>query len=126
MDAPGHPLSVCPSKPDWSAESVDGLVSYRPLFQRALQTFVDEASTAAIPVEAISAEVLLIAGGDDALWPSLDFAHSIVRRRKDAGKSPAWFRRLTPATGFSCRVKTRRARDCMRMAAMMSPMQIWA
>ena len=29
---------------------------------------------------------VLVAGGDDALWPSLDFAHSIVRRRKDAGK----------------------------------------
>ena len=83
----GIPLPFVPSNPDWSAEYVDGLVSYRGLFQRALQTFSDEASKAAIPVEAISAEIVLVAGGDDALWPSLDFAHSIVRRRQDAGKT---------------------------------------
>ncbi|MBM2715405.1 acyl-CoA thioesterase [Mesorhizobium caraganae] len=82
----GIPLPFVPSIPDWSAEHVDGLVSYRGLFQRALQTFSDEAAKAAIPVEAISAEIVLVAGGDDALWPSLDFADRIVRRRQDAGK----------------------------------------
>lgn len=82
----GFPLPFVPSIPDWSAEHVDVLVSYRGLFQRALQTFSDEAAKAAIPVEAISAEIVLVAGGDDALWPSLDFADRIVRRRQDAGK----------------------------------------
>jgi hypothetical protein len=51
-----------------------------------LKTFKDEASKATIPVETVKAEIVLVAGGDDALWPSLDFAQSIVRRRKDAGK----------------------------------------
>ena len=83
----GVPYPFVPSNPDWSAEHVDGLVSYRGLFQRALQTFADAASKATIPVEAISAEIVLVAGGDDALWPSLDFADRIVRRRKDAGKT---------------------------------------
>ncbi len=81
------PLPFVPSNPNWSAEYVDGLASYRGLFQRALQTFGDEASQAAIPVDAISAEIVLVAGGDDALWPSLDFARSIVGRRSQAGKT---------------------------------------
>ncbi|MGX5848395.1 acyl-CoA thioester hydrolase/BAAT C-terminal domain-containing protein [Mesorhizobium sp. PL10] len=83
----GVPLPFVPSAPDWSAKYVGGLVSYRELFQRALQTFKDAAGKSAIPVEAISAEIVLVAGGDDALWPSLDFAQSIVRKRKDAGKT---------------------------------------
>lgn len=83
----GVPCPFVPSNPDRSAEYVDGLASYRGLFQRSLQTFRDEASQAAIPVEAISAEIVLVAGGDDALWPSLDFATSIVQRRRDAGKA---------------------------------------
>ena len=87
MDAQGDSFAVCPKQSRWSAEYVDGLVSYRPLFQRALQVFSDEAAKAAIPVEAISAEIVLVAGGDDALWPSLDFADRIVRRRQDAGKT---------------------------------------
>jgi len=82
----GIPCPFVPSNPDWSAEYVDGLASYRGLFQRSLQTFRDEASQAVIRVEAISAEIVLVAGGDDALWPSLDFATSIVQRRRDAGK----------------------------------------
>lgn len=71
----GIPLPFVPSNPAWNAEYVDGLVSYRGLFQRALQTFKDAAAEAAIPAEAISADIVLVAGGDDALWPSLDFAH---------------------------------------------------
>ncbi|PTE07601.1 acyl-CoA thioester hydrolase/BAAT C-terminal domain-containing protein [Mesorhizobium helmanticense] len=83
----GVPCPFVPSNPDWSAEYVDGLASYRGLFQRSLQTFGDEANKAAIPVETTSAEIVLVAGGDDALWPSLDFAESIVRRRMAAGKT---------------------------------------
>lgn len=79
----GIPLPFVPSNPAWNAEYVDGLVSYRGLFQRALQTFKDAAAEAAIPAEAISADIVLVAGGDDALWPSLDFAQSIIQRRQD-------------------------------------------
>lgn len=83
----GLPCPFVPTDPNWSARYADGLVSYRGLFQHCLQVFKDEASRAAIPVEATSAEIVLVAGGDDALWPSLDFAESIVRRRMDAGKT---------------------------------------
>ncbi|PDQ19504.1 acyl-CoA thioesterase [Mesorhizobium sanjuanii] len=75
-----------PTDPNWSTEHIDGLVSYKGLFQHCLEVFKDEAGRATIPVEAISAEIVLVAGGDDALWPSLDFAESIVRRRMDTGR----------------------------------------
>lgn len=82
----GLPCPFVPTDPHWSATYVDGLVSYRGLFEHCLRTSRAEAERAVIPVEAILAEIVLVAGGDDALWPSLDFAQSIVRRRKDAGK----------------------------------------
>lgn len=83
----GLPCPFVPTDPNWSTEYVDGLVSYRGLFRHCLKTFKDEASKATIPVETAMAEIVLVAGGDDALWPSLDFAETIVRRRKDAGKT---------------------------------------
>jgi dienelactone hydrolase len=83
----GTPFPFVPTDPNWKASHVDGLVSYRGLFEHCLASFKQEADQAAIPVEAIRAEIVLIAGGDDALWPSLDFARSIVRRRRDAGKA---------------------------------------
>ncbi|BAV48867.1 acyl-CoA thioesterase [Mesorhizobium loti] len=83
----GVPLPFVPTEPNWDATYVDGLVSYRGLFQHCLTSFKQEADRAAIPVELISAEIVLVAGSDDALWPSLDFAELIVRRRKQAGKA---------------------------------------
>ena len=82
----GIPLPFVPTDPDWAPEELDGLVSYRGLFERCLKTFAREANAAAIPVEIASAEILLVAGGDDALWPSLSFATDIVRRRDKGGK----------------------------------------
>jgi hypothetical protein len=83
----GVPLPFVPTEPNWNPRYVDGLVSYRGLFEHCLASFKQEADRAAIPVETISAKIVLVAGGDDALWPSLDFARSIVRRREDAGKA---------------------------------------
>jgi acetyl esterase/lipase len=82
----GVSLPFVPTDPNWSREYVDGLVSYRGLFEHGLKTFEREAKAATIPVETASAEILLVAGGDDALWPSLRFATDIVRRRGKAGK----------------------------------------
>ncbi|MGX7875827.1 acyl-CoA thioester hydrolase/BAAT C-terminal domain-containing protein [Mesorhizobium sp. ORM6] len=83
----GLPLPFVPTDPNWNAAYVDGLASYRRLFEHCLTSAREEADRAAIPVETISAEIVLVAGGDDALWPSLDFAEAIVQRRKDAGKA---------------------------------------
>ncbi|ESY87980.1 acyl-CoA thioesterase [Mesorhizobium australicum] len=96
----GLPFPFVPTDPNWKASCVDGLVSYRGLFEHCLTAFKEEAGKAAIPVEDISATVMLVAGGDDALWPSLGFARSIVRRRQDAGKAT----RLVSGPGASHRI----------------------
>jgi hypothetical protein len=36
-----------------------------------------------IPVERIRGEVLLVAGGDDRVWPAVEFAEQIAQRRGD-------------------------------------------
>ncbi|MFF5020082.1 acyl-CoA thioester hydrolase/BAAT C-terminal domain-containing protein [Streptomyces sp. NPDC001165] len=40
---------------------------------------------AEIPVEAARADVVLAAGGDDAMWPSLPYAEQLAQRRRSAG-----------------------------------------
>ena len=83
----GIPMPFVPADTNWAREYVDGLVSYRGLFEKSLETFESEIDAATIPAEKASADLLLVAGGDDALWPSLAFATSIVRRRSEAGKT---------------------------------------
>ncbi|MER8534182.1 acyl-CoA thioesterase [Mesorhizobium sp. M1005] len=82
----GIALPFVPTNPDWTREYVDGLVSYRGLFENCLKTLKQKSKAATIPVETASAEILLVAGGDDALWPSLSFAKHIVQRCGEAGK----------------------------------------
>ncbi|MER5831663.1 acyl-CoA thioester hydrolase/BAAT C-terminal domain-containing protein [Streptomyces sp. NPDC002130] len=38
-------------------------------------------------MEAARADLLLVAGGDDAMWPSLPFAEELARRRRSAGRT---------------------------------------
>ncbi len=40
-----------------------------------------------IPIEKSSAEILLVAGGDDEMWPSLEFAQELASRGASAGRS---------------------------------------
>jgi hypothetical protein len=54
----------------WRREARNGLIAYRSLFGQSLRRFAVEAEAATIPVEQIDADILLVAGGDDALWPS--------------------------------------------------------
>lgn len=81
----GRPLPFVPSDPDWVREYRDGLVAYRGLFERCLHVHQSEIEAAAIPLERTNARILLVAGSDDALWPSDRFAASIVQRRADSG-----------------------------------------
>ena len=53
-------------------------------YEHCLEVYGDRVPAARIPVERIAGEVVLAAGGDDRLWPSVDFAESIVRRRGSA------------------------------------------
>ena len=55
-------------------------------YRRCRERFPDEIEAAAIPVERIR-EVILVAGGDDQVWPAETQARAIVSRRRDHGRS---------------------------------------
>ena len=81
----GMPLPFVPADPSWLKEYRQGLIAYRGLFMHCLQQFSSSVPAATIPVENIEAQVILIAGGTDALWPSDLFAHEIFNRRRAFG-----------------------------------------
>jgi acetyl esterase/lipase len=83
----GDPLPFVASDPYWKREFRDGLLTYRGLFERSLRRFASEVDAATIPVEATQARIILVAGGDDALWPSELFARSIAARLAAVDKS---------------------------------------
>ncbi len=59
---------------------------YRALHEASLRTFADDAETATIRVEDAAAEIILVAGGADALWPSDTAARAIADRLARFGK----------------------------------------
>lgn len=61
-------------------------VRYLEFFEESLRNFVGQLLPAAIPIERSRAEIVLVAGGDDALWPSAAFAEALAVRLKDHGK----------------------------------------
>jgi hypothetical protein len=63
-----------------------GPVSYRRYFEQSQERFADEISAATIAIEKARARVILVAGGDDALWPSDLFARTLAQRLEAAGK----------------------------------------
>ncbi|MBB3656970.1 hypothetical protein FHX15_002198 [Rhizobium sp. BK650] len=82
----GEPLDFVPAAPSWKRVYRDGLVSYRSFFQQCLTTDEETLRQARIPVERAAADLVLIAGADDALWPSDEFARELARRREDSGR----------------------------------------
>ncbi|WP_438617928.1 acyl-CoA thioester hydrolase/BAAT C-terminal domain-containing protein [Oryzifoliimicrobium ureilyticus] len=83
----GKPYAFVPADPELTPRYRDGLVSYRSLFEHCLQHEQNAIESAVIPVEKTSAHLILVAGGDDALWPSDIFARQISERRQRHGLS---------------------------------------
>ncbi len=79
----GDPLPFVPFVRDWTPDTDPP--AYRKLYEASLAAAPDAAAAAAIPVEAITGQVLLVAGGDDQVWPSTDFASAIADRRAAHG-----------------------------------------
>lgn len=75
----GEPLPFVPYDDDWVAETDPP--EFLGMYEQSLERYADRVPAARVPVERIAGEVLLVAGGDDRLWPSLDWAEEIVRRR---------------------------------------------
>lgn len=65
-----------------AVKEADGeLPSFCEAYLSALERYADRVPAATIPVERIAGEVVLVAGGDDELWPSALFAEAVRRRR---------------------------------------------
>ncbi|MDN3443286.1 acyl-CoA thioester hydrolase/BAAT C-terminal domain-containing protein [Microbacterium sp. APC 3901] len=81
----GSPLPAVEFDPAWAP--MTDPPEYLSLYSTSLT--LDPALTAAatIPVERISGDLLLIAGGDDRVWPSAAFTTAISQRRRAHGRS---------------------------------------
>lgn len=86
----GDPLPFVPHEAE-ALLSVGRLppISYLKLFEQSLERFPKQVDDAAIPIAQTRAEVILAAGGDDQLWPSLRFAHGLVKQLEGAGRAAA-------------------------------------
>lgn len=79
----GNPLPAVPFAQDWEPDADPP--AFRSLYATSLTQAGEQARTARIRSERIDGEVLLIAGGDDQVWPATDFAADIVAARNAAG-----------------------------------------
>jgi len=82
----GQPLPFVPYDETWTPLVDQHPVSFRPLYEASLRAHPEAAADAAIPIERARGDVLLIAGEDDALWPSAAFAEALAARRHAAGR----------------------------------------
>jgi dienelactone hydrolase len=80
----GRPLPFVPYDDEWRWTG-DGPPAYVGSYVQSRATFADRVEDAAIPAEAITADVVLVAGGDDQVWPSVLHAEWLVRRRAAHG-----------------------------------------
>ena len=77
----GQPLPYVPFDLRWEPD--DDPPSYTEFYRQSLRAYGADADTARIPAERFAGELLLIAGGDDQVWPSVDFAEEIAEARDD-------------------------------------------
>ncbi|SHE89109.1 hypothetical protein SAMN02745157_1163 [Kaistia soli DSM 19436] len=83
----GSALPFVPADPTFKPPLRENLKAYRTLFEHSLSRFESLVETATIRIEDARADTLLVAGGDDALWPSDRFAEMLVARAHAAGRT---------------------------------------
>ncbi|MCD7437354.1 acyl-CoA thioesterase [Streptomyces lincolnensis] len=84
----GQAVPFVPMDDSWTSASrdpADGPVAIRGWYELSERTFAALLPPAEIPVEKARADLLLVAGGDDEMWPSLTYAEHLARRRRSAG-----------------------------------------
>lgn len=74
----GYPLPFVPFDDEWTPSTDPP--AYADLYRRSLARHTDRIPGATIRVERIP-RLLLVCGGDDAVWPSVEFAEAIRERR---------------------------------------------
>ncbi|MFF8916132.1 acyl-CoA thioester hydrolase/BAAT C-terminal domain-containing protein [Streptomyces sp. NPDC015032] len=85
----GEPLPFVPYDDSWApipTPPTGAPVAVRGWYERSRRTFADHVDAAAIAVEKSAAALVLVAGGDDAMWPSLPHAEELAARRRAAGQ----------------------------------------
>ena len=82
----GKPLPFVAYDVTKMPEPQDGLMHYLAYHEASLDTFAEAIPAASIPVERSGATFVLVAGADDALWPSERFATSLAERLAAAGR----------------------------------------
>ncbi|MFJ6533981.1 alpha/beta hydrolase [Microbacterium sp. NPDC091662] len=102
----GTPLPAVPFDSSWSPSSEPP--EYRSLYESSLDRAPDATAAAAIHSENIPGVVVLIAGGDDRVWPSDRFAAEIIERRRANGQettliahAPAGHRMILPGESIA-------------------------
>jgi uncharacterized protein len=81
-----RPVPFVPYDETWTPSEPAGPVAYRSLYERSMGAFPERAASAAIPIEEAAADLLLVAGHADAMWPSEIFATDLAARRRQAGR----------------------------------------
>lgn len=82
----GQPLPFVPMDDAWQpADGDGGPTAIRGWYERSERTHAHLLDAAAVPAERMRADLLLVAGGDDAMWPSLPYAQRLAARRRAVG-----------------------------------------
>jgi hypothetical protein len=85
----GRPLDFVPMDEAWAAQRLrlEGPVAIRGWYDASEHSHADRLAAARIPVEDMRAELVLVAGADDQMWPSDGYAAQLAARRRTAGHS---------------------------------------
>ncbi|MCW2548776.1 MAG: hypothetical protein JWN96_3236 [Mycobacterium sp.] len=75
----GSPLPFAPYDLTWRPDGDPP--AYRELYRRSLLAHQDHGEAASIRVEESRAELVLVGGEDDQVWPGADFARTLADRR---------------------------------------------
>lgn len=96
----GAPLPFVPYAPGARPKLSWRGLKLAPMYTAALADAA-AVSAAAIPIERAEAEILLISGDRDSMWPSSAMAHTLARRLSDADKSDRLTHLRYPDAGHS-------------------------
>ncbi len=88
----GRALPFVPYDDSWTQTEPEGVpVAVLGWYERSLATYSDRLPAAALSVERTTAELVLVAGGADRMWPSLRFARRLADRHGTTGRTAALF-----------------------------------
>ncbi|MCX5215390.1 acyl-CoA thioesterase [Kitasatospora sp. NBC_00240] len=83
----GEPVPFISYDDAWTPAEAEGEpTTCRTHYEQSRQTHAEAARAAVIPIEQTAAQIVLVAGGDDQMWPSLLFAQELAARRASVGR----------------------------------------